>query len=202
MPSSSERQEAILGILENQEHISVKELVSKLYFSESSIRRDLKRMEKLGLVVIRWGEVTLNRGLHFELPVITRSVANKLQKQKIAECAASFIQNDDSIYLDASSTALGILPYLSDRLDLTIVTNGICTIQQAYRCTNGTFICLGGILRQRNGSSLTGGFTYANIQATHCDKMFFSARAVDADFGASDLSEDETEVKKYVQKFR
>lgn len=200
MAISTERQENIIKLLRERESISISELTETLYYSESSIRRDLRALEKLGLVILIRGEVALNRGNHFELPMMTRSNEHKQEKQLIAQYAATFIDNGDSVFLDSSTTVLEMLPFLSDRYDLTIVTNGMHTLTQAYHYIQGNFHCLGGTLRRTNGSSLTGPLTLSNLLNTHCDKMFFSVRAVDATFGLSDTSIEEAEVKRNMLK--
>ena len=199
MAESLKRQEKIMHILRERGVISVSELQEKLFYSESSIRRDLKALTNLGLIIHTHGKIALNRGDHYEQSVMARSTENKQAKQKIAECASDLVKNGDTVFLDSSTTVLEMIPFLSGKSDLTIVTNGIFTLQQAYNyILDGKFFCLGGMLRKTNGSSLTGFFTQKNLEYTHCDKMFFSARAANTKFGISDTSEGEANIKQHM----
>ena len=199
MAASLERQEKIMQIIRESGKISVSELQEKLYYSESSIRRDLKALTNLGLIIHTHGKIAINRGDHYEQSVMARSIENKHAKQKIAEFASTFVDNGDTIFLDSSTTVMEMLPFLSNKTDLTIVTNGIFTLQQAYNYVlDGKFFCLGGMLRKTNGSSLTGFYTKKNLEFTHCDKLFFSARAANIKFGISDTSEGEADIKQHM----
>ena len=54
-----ERDEQILEILQKRKACTVYELSQKLFVSESTVRRDLTRMEQKGLVFAKNGEMTL-----------------------------------------------------------------------------------------------------------------------------------------------
>ena len=48
---AKERRDAILKIIEEQGHVTVKELVDKLFYSTATINRDLNLLKKQNLIV-------------------------------------------------------------------------------------------------------------------------------------------------------
>ena len=62
-----------------------------------------------------------------ESPLSIRQNSNQVLKQAIGRYASSLVENGDTIVLDASSTAMEMIPFLGDFHDLTIITNGLLT---------------------------------------------------------------------------
>jgi DeoR/GlpR family transcriptional regulator of sugar metabolism len=76
-----------------------------------------------------------------------KALKNADEKQVIARWAAGMVEDGDVIMLDASSTVLHIAPFLHDRRNLTVFTNGIQVAQALATEPSNTVIILGGILR-------------------------------------------------------
>ena len=140
-----ERQKEILHILEQRKSISVSELARLLYTSESTVRRDLSELERSGKVRRTFGGVVLEETLNREVPLLLRRSQNHEAKQKIAAKAASLIQNDQVIFLDASSTVAHLVPYLAKFSDLTVITNSPNTALELGSLGIRTY-CTGGLL--------------------------------------------------------
>ena len=120
----NERQEIILKKVNSTGQIRVSELSKELFFSEMTIRRDLEKMEKEGLLKrIHGGAVENDSDLQY--PVNYRFNFNKDEKKQLAERAIRYLANDQVIFFNSSSTLAFIVPYLSNYKNIRIITNSV-----------------------------------------------------------------------------
>lgn len=96
-----ERQLKILNIIENKELIKIDELQD--YFtnvSVSTLRRDLKELEKNRKIEFLSGGAVKKISTIGEIPIMTRNTLQNDKKEKIANIAAELICDGDTIYLE------------------------------------------------------------------------------------------------------
>lgn len=189
------RQKQILEIIEKKKTVSVKELSSALFINEATIRRDLNVLAKSGAVTRTYGGAVLNEGADGEIPFSVRATTFTEEKRQIGKTAAEFIRNGDTFFLDSSSTAAHIVPYLAEKTGLKIVTNGVKIL--ALLAARGDFdvFSTGGKLRE-NSLSLAGSAAEAGLKRFHFDSAFFSCRGTDVTHGFTDSSPEEAEIRK------
>ena len=112
---AQERFERILEILREKQSVTVVELTEKLNTSESTIRRDLTELNRQGLLIkVHGGATAIKSVLSREEEVITKSKKHQEEKRKIAKYAASLINKEDIVYLDAGTTTEMMLDYLRE----------------------------------------------------------------------------------------
>ena len=176
--SQTLRQDHILNILENRGYVTVRYLVDTLHYSSATINRDLNRMETLGLVKRTYGGVeAAKKG---NLPALSqRQFYMKKEKRRIAREAAALIKNGDTLFLDGSTTVQYILPFLSDKKQLRIITNNM-RLAIELGALDFDVICLGGAIAERP-HVLYSEETIENAQRYQVNKMFFSVDSVTAD---------------------
>lgn len=189
------RQLAILDMLKVQNSISISEFSSRLFFSASTIRRDLEVLESKNLVRRTHGGAVLVVDRNAEIPHSIRLADNSAAKSVIGKAAAGFVNNGDTIFLDSSTTALYLLPSLMDKTDLTVITNGLKTASALSQYRNIRTICTGGTLRE-NSLSFIGAHTRSCIDFYYVDKLFFSSRSISAKYGITDINEEEALVRR------
>ena len=114
-----------------------------------------------------------------ELYFAAREQEHLEEKRRIAQAAAALIQSGQSIFLDASTTALQVARLIKDREDLVVVTNGLYTAIELNFCAGITTIVVGGTMRRRS-SSLVGSLNYNSLQRLRVDLGLFGARGVTA----------------------
>ena len=107
-----QRQAAILEHLQKQGKCSVEDLAHYFDTTGTTIRKDLVLLENSGAVIRTYGGVVLNKD-EADPPIDHKTLINTHQKALIAEAAVKFIQDGDSIILDAGSTVLQMIPLLS-----------------------------------------------------------------------------------------
>lgn len=123
---SEQRQEIILKLLKEKGSITVSELKDILNSSEATIRRDLNFLdEEKKLVKVFGGAVSNNfTFLSAEPSVSQKKTINTDEKKRIAEYAASLIEPDDFVYIDAGTTTEYMLGFIKER-KAVYVTNAV-----------------------------------------------------------------------------
>lgn len=103
---TEKRYEVILNLLNEKNSVTVTEIKELLGISESTIRRDLAALDKAGkLIKVFGGAVAADGGFTTAEPsVAQKAEINKDEKTAIARYAASLIERDDFVYLDAGTT--------------------------------------------------------------------------------------------------
>ena len=103
---TEKRYEVILNLLNQKNSVTVTEIKELLGISESTIRRDLAALDKAGkLIKVFGGAVAADGGFTTAEPsVAQKAEINKDEKTAIARYAASLIERDDFVYLDAGTT--------------------------------------------------------------------------------------------------
>lgn len=119
----TERHEKILKLLKEKNTVKIHELVELTASSESTIRRDLTYLENRKFLKRVHGGAAKLQGKLQEPTMIEKSSINHQAKQKIAKFAVGLIEEGDSIYLDAGSTILEMIPHLPE--NIVAVTNGM-----------------------------------------------------------------------------
>jgi DeoR/GlpR family transcriptional regulator of sugar metabolism len=190
-----ERQNAIMDILTREKAVSINKLSDRFAVSTASIRRDLEKMEQQGLVKRTYGGAILIEGANVEIPLVVREIEQKEAKTKLARIAARFIGDQDTIFLDASTTTREMTSFLGDKDNLTVITNGIKTMTDMASMENVTVYGISGQLRKR-ALSLVGTQAENCISNYWASKLFFSCTGLWMSHGAMDYSDAEAEIRK------
>lgn len=196
--SISERQQKILDILNSKSFATVDELAKLLFTSPSSIRRDLTAMQNGGLVKRTHGGVSAPDMLSGVASFYDRTKKSVNEKRIIAKKASSLLCDGQKIFLDSSSSAGFLLPFIARITNATVFTNNLATALKAIELGIDTH-CLGG--HSVGGSaSLAGMETYNSINSINADILFFSSQSIDKNGIISDSTEEETYVRKLMLK--
>ncbi|NCC64685.1 MAG: DeoR/GlpR transcriptional regulator, partial [Spirochaetia bacterium] len=124
MQAMNTRQKELLEYIEQEGSLRMQMLISHFNASEATIRRDISYLEDQKRIIRRRGEVFAIKK-EKESAFTQREHLNQEAKQKIAQIAASLIDDYDTIILDAGTTTLEIARLLTHRTDLTILTNSL-----------------------------------------------------------------------------
>ena len=143
-----ERQNAIIDLIDHQGRMSVKDLADLFKVSLMTIRRDLRELEIRGLLKTSYGGAlpVANVPLENINQIYARMKFRIEEKQKIAKYAGTLIKEGDTIFLDAGSTTLEMIPYLPTDPTLKVVTNSVTHALQLLERGIETMI-LGGTLK-------------------------------------------------------
>lgn len=185
---TSEREEQIIKLLSERSFISVQELSELLYTSPSSIRRDLSRLENMGIVRRNYGGAVSAGGTPSSPPVMIRSEVNKSAKRQVARKAASLLRDDMSVLIDDSTTAAALVELLAEYKNISLFTNNIDTASSATERGLRVYL-LGGALPSDSASVTVGKFALDMLRSIRADICFFSASALDLDGEIYDSTE-------------
>lgn len=192
-----ERQQLILEHLRSVELLRIDSLQELLpSVSISTLRRDLKDLEKQGRVeLLAGGAVKLNT-ISRELGVSVTSSLHAAEKELIAQRAAAEISDGDTVYIDSGSTAVTLLRRLLDR-NVTVYTGNAaaCGITGEMRAR---IIITGGSFNPLT-SSMTGPITETILGELYFDKSFLGVNAVSVERGVTNPTYDEAAKKRIVR---
>lgn len=174
---TNEREEQIIALLREKGFISVQELAARLYVSPSSIRRDLTRLEALGIVKRNYGGVVAAGGNPTSPPVAMREEINKAAKRAIAKKASLLLRDNASVLLDDSTSAAAMVEFLAQRQGITMFTNNIETALRATERGVRTYL-LGGALPPDSATVTVGKFALDMLDSLRVDLCFFSVSAL------------------------
>jgi DeoR/GlpR family transcriptional regulator of sugar metabolism len=177
------RFEKIQEIIRNDGEAKVDKLAEIFGVSEMTIRRDLNSMVQKGLIERTHGGavVTKERNL-LPSPILVRLYENVEEKRAIARTAAQMIKRNEKIYLAAGTTTFWVAKEISDRIDLTVVTNSLPIANLLSPSKDLEVIVVGGFLR-RNEYSLIGHFAESMLRDLHLDKVIMGVGGIHPDYG-------------------
>ncbi|MFB5663663.1 DeoR/GlpR family DNA-binding transcription regulator [Alteribacillus sp. HJP-4] len=192
----AERYEQILALIDEKGSVRVTELSRKFRVTEETIRRDLDQLEKQNKIKrSHGGAVSVKQG-KAETPYFEREITNVEEKRKIARKALQFINENDRIILDASSTAWYMAKELPD-IPLIVLTNSIKVSVELSGKQNIKVISTGGILSPRS-LSFVGPLAEQSLDSYHVDKVFLSCQGVHTKKGLSDSNEMQAHLKQKI----
>jgi len=115
------RLDQIMDFLKSHNLVTVEQLVSAINASPATIRRDLIKLDKEGVISRSHGGVTLNRFIPNQPTTLEKMQRHLHEKQAIAERAAAFVQSGDAVVLDAGTTMMALARQLT-HLPLRVIT--------------------------------------------------------------------------------
>ncbi|HMQ32348.1 MAG TPA: DeoR/GlpR family DNA-binding transcription regulator [Chloroflexaceae bacterium] len=195
-----ERRQQIVKDIDGLDDNIIPRLSRKYGVSEMTIRRDLKVLEELGLIKRTYGGAVRWPSAAAEPVLVARERRQTLshpQKVQIARRAAELVDHGDIIILEGGTTATAMAPFLADREDLTVVTNGLATCEELRRHLplGATIICTGGILRPES-ATFVGPVAEEFFSQFYARRLFISASGLTAQDGLTDPKMLEIQVKR------
>lgn len=176
----------ILSLIHEKNRVYVAELSERFNVSEVTIRKDLQDLEERGEVRrVHGGAVNIYKtGVEPTLLELER--INIDVKRAIAATAYNYINNDDVIFMDASTTTRDMVPLIARHTEkrMTIITSSIVTAMELSNIEHVRLILLGGNVR---GTLCCVEGIYANnlVHEFHADKLFFGANGFDVSRGVT-----------------
>ncbi len=189
------RRKRILELLSENEIMTLEALQMQLAPSSmSTIRRDILAMQEENQVqMLRGGSVKLSGVNDVDLPVAEKVRINIDSKERIARCAASLVQDGETIYIDSGTTTALMVQYLLEK-EITIVTSSTHIIKDANHF-RGAFIILGGELNKAL-ASISGPITDRQLGEMFFDRAFIGASGFSPQGGITTFDMREASKKK------
>lgn len=180
---AQERVNEIYAKVQKYGTVHVKTLAIEYRVSEDLIRKDLKKLEKEGLLDRVYGGAERKNNKFESSSIHSRLESDVQAKVAIALKAVRCIEPLDYVFLDTSSTSVFIAKALGESgKEVTVITDMLEIMQIASGYESLNLIAIGG-----NFNAYTGGFSgqtaIDQIKCYAVDKAFVSCRSVDIDGG-------------------
>ncbi|MEU8645231.1 MULTISPECIES: DeoR/GlpR family DNA-binding transcription regulator [unclassified Streptomyces] len=169
-----ERQQEILRLARDGGRVDVLSLADTFQVTAETIRRDLKSLDRAGLVRrVHGGAIPAGR-LDFEPDLAERESTAADQKDRIAEAAIAELPHDGTVILDAGSTVARLAASLPLEATLTVVTHSLPIAARLADHPGVQLHLVGGRVRTRTRAAVDAWAlrAYAEIRA---DVVFVAA---------------------------
>ena len=191
-----ERRNKIEQIINKEHSVLVVELAKQFEVTTETIRGDLEKLEKQGVLVRTYGGATLADDGDTELAITERDTVNYEGKQRLGKYAAELIRDGETVFLDASTSAWHLARYIKGKRAITVITNAEKIVNELSDCAHIHVVCVGGELTPRNMSFVGRIAEKTILDNYYANKCFFSCKGVTLGRGLVDSSEAEAEIKK------
>lgn len=192
---TEQRYEIILNLLEQHGSVTAGQLKEVFHTSESTVRRDITALARAGkLTKVFGGAVSLEGAYITKEPTVDQKRdVNCPEKTAIAKYAASLIESEDFVFIDAGTTTGYMLEYLTKR-DVTYVTNAV---DHAQRLAKGNFkvLLIGGELKSST-EAVVGSQAMMSLKNFHFTKAFMGTNGVSKKDGFTTPDPNEAIVKR------
>lgn len=173
----NQRREKILELIREDGHAKVLDLSRIFKVTEVTIRQDLERLEKEGLVRREHGGavlVDIDAGVK---NITLLNQKNMAEKMAIARKAASYIEDGDTIILDSGSTTTEIAKLIVDFQHITVITNALNIALILGAHPNINLVVTGGEFKAPT-LSLTGQKAADFFYNLNVDKLFLATAGI------------------------
>ena len=190
-----ERKKRITAYIADQQSVRVIDLSHEFGVTEETIRRDLEKLEKEGVLIRTHGGATPVEKEFYDEPFSVRSRENIENKKRIGMTIKNLINDGEIIMMDSSTTSLEIAKCIGNSKNITMITNSMGLAMEMVQYDKVQMICIGGTLR-RNALSLIGPSAKKSIKSYYADKVILSCKGMDIKRGVMESNELEAEIKK------
>ena len=179
---SQDRLDEITRLVNRDGSATVLQLAQALDTSESTIRRDLLQLDKIGKIRKVHGGATATTQMS---PTQERNMQEKYrsnieEKRTIAAYAATLIHPFDLVFIDSGSTTEQLAEYIEEK-DAMYVTNGI-TLAQKLAARGFKTMLIPGMVKTTT-DAVIGGETIAFLEHYHFSIGFFGVNGITTDAG-------------------
>ena len=197
-PYSVQRQQTILRVLHRDGRVDGTDVADELAVTTETIRKDLIRMEKVGLLSRVHGGAVPIGDLSYEPDVTTRTEFAD-EKRRIAMAALAHLPAAGSVLIDAGSTTVQLAELFPDDRKLTVFTNALPIAMALMARPHLTVYPIGGRLRRQTVATV-GSWTSRLLEEINVDVVFLGTNAISIDRGLTTPDPAEAQIKTLMVK--
>lgn len=196
-----QRLQKIREILLDKGFVDVQDLSEKLQVSDVTVRRDLDKLEKEGLIIKTYGGAILNNDIN-KSTAINKSKSkpagtNTEQDKLISRIAIDMIAGDEAIFLFGGQICRLIANMLDNNKRLIVFTNDVFIASELYGNPNIKVTVTGGNMESDSGI-LVGPYVLRMLKEIYVNKAFIEVKGVHLKFGYSMENYEEVEIVKSI----
>lgn len=190
-----ERQQWIVDHARTVGRVEVATLADELDVTTETIRRDLKVLERHGLLRrVHGGAIPVER-LGFEPGLAARDAVLTAEKERIAKAALAELPAEGSVLLDAGTTTARLAEALPLDRELVVLTNGLPIAMSLSTRPNLTVLLIGGRVRGRTLAAVDSWALQA-LADSYVDVAFIGTNGVSVERGLTTPDTTEAAVKR------
>ncbi len=189
-----ERKKEIIRLITLHDSVEVSDLAQQFEVTEETIRKDLKQLEYEGHLKRIYGGAIWNGSVQSKVDIELREKILVPDKEKIADVCAPLINNQESVFLDGSTTSYHIAKKLMCK-NITVITNSLLTGNLLSTSSNVKLILLGGTFNPKEQMFL-GKTTALSMKQYFVDKAFISCHSLHLEHGITDANEEHAQIRK------
>ena len=193
---SATRKQKIKDLILERKSATVNELAQMFSVTDETIRRDLRSLEKEGVLLRSYGGAFVQTGVENLIDYTIRSTVYLEEKDFIAEKGRRFIQNGDVIFLDNSTTTFCLAKAVQN-MRLTVLTNSLPIVNLLAQKENIRLICTGGFFSMKE-LAFYGSKALKSLEEYYVDKAFFSCRTLSLEQGVTDSNDDLAQMRRVI----
>jgi DeoR/GlpR family transcriptional regulator of sugar metabolism len=171
------RQRAITDAVIAAGTVRIEQLAEEFGISLMTVHRDLDELENRGVLRKGRGVATAIATSLIESSDVYRSSRQLAEKEALAQAAMEFVEPNQAIFLDDSTTVLQMAKHLPTKAPLTVITNVLTVINELSSARGITLLSLGGEYYNWC-SAFMGRMTTEAIAALRADTAIMSTAAI------------------------
>ena len=191
---TEDRYTTILDALKEKKSMTVAEFTEITGASESTIRRDLIALDDMGKIKRFHGgaKAIEHEYITNEAPVSAKAQLNVEEKSAIAKYAATMINDEDFIFIDAGTSTELMIDYIGET-NATFVTNGIAHAKRLLKKNLRTYM-IGGLVKPIT-EAIIGAEAVNSMKKFNFTKCFLGTNGIHMDYGFTTVDVEEAMVK-------
>lgn len=189
-----DRRDKLLLALQNCEKINIQRLAEEFKISPQTIRRDLQYLKLQNELVWISGDTVIKEAV---TKITLSQEKESVYCQRMAEYAASLVDDGDTIFINSDATVFQMLYYMNGKR-VTVVTNSVKALYMEFPSNILVFIC-GGEIRE-NAEAMTGEFAINNLRRVMAKKSFIGCSGLSPECGLTTENMNEANINQLMLK--
>lgn len=178
----------------NKQTVTLKELSGTFNICMNTVRKYVDELAKKPYINKVYGGVTVDNSACTFYTDADRAAASPDGKDRIARLAASYIVQDDIVFIDSGTTTKQIPRYIPDAVHCTVITHSCHIIEACIRKPNITLIVLPGVFYQR-AYAFVDTFSTEYLKSLNFKKAFMASTGFSLERGATNSTPLECYIK-------
>ena len=167
------RHAEMLALIRERQEVLVEELSDAFNISSMTVRRDLQALEEAGKISRFHGGAAASLN-----PADEGKGRVSVCRQMIARYAASLVRDGETLLINGSNTALGMLDYVGGKRLRVFTNNGLAVVR---RFPEGVDVQISGGVTRGTQHILTGDLAMRNLMDMRANKAFLGCTGISPD---------------------
>jgi DeoR/GlpR family transcriptional regulator of sugar metabolism len=193
-----ERRNRLIDLIkEKSGKVSMKDIADKIEISQSALYKDINILENQRLVRKNYGMLELIQSEEKNHNFFLNMQKNARAKKAIAKKAVTLVKDDDTIFVDGSSTTFYFCEELKKypHKNITLITNSVFVPREMLMAEDINIICVGGMVNKLIGTSDGDIWETLVKDNFYANKFFFSCFSMSYEVGVLDPVQTDARMK-------